>query len=127
MVVNVIKPNAPIWMRQSITIRPKMLHVWKVSTTTSPVTDVAEVAVNNAVRKFISTPFLWDTGNISKIAPTKITPKYPSNITFAGFNRLRCCPAPTDCIRFIKMSSLLLDISVANKKAENSPWKVLRS
>ncbi len=42
----VIKPRPPIWMQIRINICPKKLKVLPISVTVSPVTHVAEVAVN---------------------------------------------------------------------------------
>ena len=68
MVDRVIIPNPPTWMRAKTVSCPVRLSAVPVSTTTSPVTQVAEVAVNKA----FTNPRLWwavDAGSISKTVP----------------------------------------------------------
>ena len=55
-----ITPSPPICIISKITPSPKPVHVEFVSFTTSPVTQEAEVAVNNASRKEMSSVFLCD-------------------------------------------------------------------
>ena len=56
-VVSVISPRPPIWIKNNITNWPKTLQWVPVSTTTNPVTQVADVAVNNASKKLIVSPY----------------------------------------------------------------------
>lgn len=51
---------------------PKMLQCRPVSTTESPVTHVAEVAVNRHVRKPVGVPAAEDTGSVRMAAPTRM-------------------------------------------------------
>ena len=55
-----------------------------MSTTTSPVTHVALVAVKKAVMGEVHSLLLDEMGSIRSIVPTIITVKKPSTITSAG-------------------------------------------
>lgn len=80
----VMMPNPPTWMRQRITISPKVLQCAAVSTTTSPVTQTAEVDVNSASTS-VAEP--WPSraqGSASSPVPTMITAAKPSTTIWAG-------------------------------------------
>jgi hypothetical protein len=84
-VVMVTRPRPPICTRRIITIRPKPLHWVAISTTPSPVTQVADVAVKSAVRKFTGgCPGLDAIGRLSKNAPQKITARKLNTIILVG-------------------------------------------
>ena len=53
----------------------------KVSTTISPVTQVALAEVNNAVKKEVCSPALVAKGSINSAAPNKIIRKKPPAIS----------------------------------------------
>jgi hypothetical protein len=61
-----------------MTTSPNVLNVVAVSTTTSPVTHTAEVAVNNASIKGNPCPDSVATGKDNKHAPSKIVTANPS-------------------------------------------------
>ncbi len=65
-------PRPPIWIRETITICPTLVKVEPVSTTTRPVTHVAEVAVNRASIQEMALPFRLK-GMWSSVAPLNIT------------------------------------------------------
>ena len=48
VVMTVMNPSPPIWMRMRITTCPKPVHLRNVSAVTNPVTQVEDVAVNSA-------------------------------------------------------------------------------
>ena len=48
-----------------------------VSTTTRPVTHVADVDVNKLSKKLVTSPVLEDIGNMSKTVPVNITSANP--------------------------------------------------
>ena len=79
-----MNPKAPIWNKNKMTARPKRLHVWKVSTTVNPVTQVAENDVNIAVKKGTEIPLRDETGKRSRIVPIAIITKKPNMIILAG-------------------------------------------
>lgn len=70
-VAAVIMPKPPNWNNTINTTSPVVDQWVAVSTTTSPVTHTADVAVNKAVKKDVSgTPGARDTGSISKTVPS---------------------------------------------------------
>ena len=76
-VAAVIKPSPPSWMSTRMTICPNSVKCVPVSTTTRPVTQEADVAVNSASKKLSGSP--WEAmGNISSSAPRRATHKKPS-------------------------------------------------
>jgi hypothetical protein len=64
---------------------PKIDQYVPVSTTTSPVTQTADVAVNMASKKGVHSPELELKGIDNKNAPNKIMPPKLNTITWAGF------------------------------------------
>ena len=58
-----------------ITNCPKTVQWDAVSATTRPVTQVALVAVNNAVKKSVFSPAVVDAGSIKSVVPTTMTSK----------------------------------------------------
>jgi hypothetical protein len=67
-----------------MTICPKRLQVVAVSTTTNPVTQVAEVAVNKAFRKPMLSPLCTAKGSVSRRLPARIVKKKLKVISLAG-------------------------------------------
>ena len=55
-----------------------------VSWTTSPVTQVAEVAVSSASEKGMTTPIRLETGSMSSSAPARMIPRKPRMMIWAG-------------------------------------------
>jgi len=80
----VIKPKPPIWIRIIITVFPKIVNEVPVSSTTSPVTQVAEVEVNNASINSTEFPLVLEMGNISSKAPIRIIDAKPSTSICGG-------------------------------------------
>jgi hypothetical protein len=72
-VEKVMIPKPPIWMRSKVTTCPTVERSFPVSTTTSPVTQTAEVEVKRASTKR-RLPFAAENGNQRRIAPVRITP-----------------------------------------------------
>jgi hypothetical protein len=70
-VEKVIMPNPPHWMSTSTTHWPKRLSRLPVSTTTRPVTQVADVAVNRASTGESRGP-LTAAGSINNMVPIMI-------------------------------------------------------
>lgn len=73
--VMVTTPIPPIWISSRITTCPKQLQYVAVSWTISPVTQVADVAVNNASRNAALPGSLDAKGSIKSSVPTNITAK----------------------------------------------------
>ena len=74
-----MKPNPPSWIMRRITAWPKKDQVVAVSTVTSPVTQVAEVAVKKALKSPALSPLRAAMGRDSRRVPTKmITAKEPA-------------------------------------------------
>ena len=67
-----MKPRPPISISARITACPKPVHCVQVSYKTRPVTQVADVAVNNAGRRPQLVPLLDAMGSISAAVPSKI-------------------------------------------------------
>ena len=86
-VMTVIKPRPPNWMRSKITACPKKDHVWQVSTMTSPVTQVAEVAVNNAVKSPTLSPLRVEMGRLSSSVPSRMMPPKERATSRVALNR----------------------------------------
>jgi hypothetical protein len=84
----VIYPRPPIWMRRSMTICPNKDQWVPVSTTTSPVTHVAEVAVKIAVTGSVNLLDALENGNIRRIAPVIITAIKLKTTSCTGVNFL---------------------------------------
>jgi len=83
MVVKLIMPIPPVWISSRIIIFPNKLNC-EVSTVISPVTHVAEVAVNKASMKERRLFPSQAKGNSSKIVPTIISIiKYAKRINFS--------------------------------------------
>ena len=76
----VINPIPPIWIRIKMISCPKKDQCRYVSCTTSPVTQDADVEVNNASAKDVIFPSLDETGSIKRILPKRINNKYPTTI-----------------------------------------------
>ena len=72
MVMRVIKPRPPSWIIIMMMICPKRLHWTQVSTVMSPVTQVAEVAVNSASKKPTLIPLREAMGRVSSSAPSRM-------------------------------------------------------
>lgn len=59
---------------------PKKLQWTAVDKVVKPVTQVADVAVNNASRKFVNSPEREDIGKLNNVVPIIITAKKPSEM-----------------------------------------------
>ena len=78
--VKVMMPNPPTWMRPTITAWPYRVKAVPVSTTTSPVTQTAEVEVKSASTK-PTLPLVCDHGRRSSMVPARMAPaKLPIKI-----------------------------------------------
>ena len=80
----VTKPSPPTWISVRMTACPNSVQWLQVSYTTSPVTQVAEVAVNSALRKGTDPPSRLAAGSINRPVPARIMSKNPSAMTCAG-------------------------------------------
>jgi len=69
----VITPSPPTCISISIIICPKTLHVEKVGSVTSPVTQVEVVAVNRASIYGTAVPLVELIGSAKRTLPIKIT------------------------------------------------------
>ena len=74
----VITPNPPICIKIRIIPCPKYDQYEAVSYTTRPVTQTADVDVNNAFPNGVTIPAFDETGHINNNAPMTITPANPS-------------------------------------------------
>ena len=72
-VIMVIKPRPPIWIISRMTACPKPDQVMAVSATTSPVTQVADVAVKRALKIPWLSPDRAEMGRASSSVPIKMT------------------------------------------------------
>ncbi len=86
-VEKVMIPSPPHWMRIRTTHWPNKLKRLPVSTTTRPVTQVAEVAVNNA--SIAGSGGSAATGNSSKAVPTIMSPAKLRTGRFTGVTNRR--------------------------------------
>ena len=89
---NVMMPSPPSWMSPRMTAWPNPLNAVAVSTTTSPVTQTAEVAVNSASMKEMRPPRALG-GSQSKTAPPRMAKAKLRARTRAGWKN-----------RFLKMA-----------------------
>ena len=80
----VITPMPPIWISARMTPSPNPDQYVDVSTTTSPVTQIAETAVNNAVPSPVRSPLSEATGSISRMVPTTVASANPATTTRPG-------------------------------------------
>lgn len=83
-VVKVTIPRPPNWINARITPCPKGVQKVPVSTTTKPVTQEAEVAVNRVVKKSVKVPERLQTGRVSTKAPANINRAKLETMTRAG-------------------------------------------
>jgi hypothetical protein len=81
----VIKPSPPSCISTSKTACPNKLKYAPTLTSVRPVTHVADVAVNKAVRNGVDCPFLVDIGSIKINAPISIRRANTTAILLAGF------------------------------------------
>ena len=86
-----MKPSPPNWTPEMIAISPTVDQCVGVSTTVSPVTQTADVAVNNACRKVVDAPSSCATGSISTTVSTAIADAKPTISTIPG--RRSCAEA----------------------------------
>ncbi len=78
-------PKPPSWMSARITTCPKGLQWLAVSSTTSPVTQVALVAVKRASMNLVPCPSAEAIGSMSSPVPTLMrTMNRPSRVTAGG-------------------------------------------
>lgn len=95
----VITPRPPIWIRTAITASPNPDQKTGVSVTISPVTHVADVAVNNASTNEARSPSVA-IGRESNPVPAAIVARNPSATICPGRRRsaaalLVSCPPGT--------------------------------
>ena len=88
-----------------ITSWPKRVKVVPVSTTTSPVTQIAEVAVKTASRIAKPCPLVVASGKLRSNAPHRISAAKPRTNTRGGVfitENILCCLEPaTESLSFI--------------------------
>ena len=80
----VMKPSPPIWTKNNITTCPNVVKSVAMVLTTSPVTQVALVAVNRASTNDSEPGAVVDHGSISSAAPIMMTAKKLSMINLIG-------------------------------------------
>ena len=74
----VMNPSPPTWIKRRITSCPNTFQCVNVSYTTSPVTQVALVAVNMESKKGVHSPLRDAIGSVSIRLPANIIKKKPS-------------------------------------------------
>ena len=79
-----MNPSPPAWIRAMIATCPNGLQWVAVSTTTSPVTHTADVAVNRAVIGSVQVPAVEAIGSIRIPVPIAIRTRNPSARTTSG-------------------------------------------
>ena len=87
-IATVMTPRPPTWIRHKITVCPKTDQYVAVSLVISPVTQVAEVAVNSASRNGALPAPARAHGSISRIVPDAITPRNPKRMICDDERRL---------------------------------------
>ena len=80
-------PNPPIWTRPMITTSPKDDQYVGVSTTTRPVTQMADVEVKIAVRNGARSPLSVANGSMSRPAPIRMPIPKAATTNCAGWRR----------------------------------------
>ena len=83
MVLKVMNPRPPIWIRVMRINCPRKVRSFPGSITVRPVTQTAEVAVNNASIKARGS-WVLHTGMCSSSAPSRISPPKPNISTREG-------------------------------------------
>jgi len=97
----VITPSPPVCISINITICPKTLHVEKVGSVTSPVTQVEVVAINSASIYGTAVPSVELMGSAKRILPINITKRKLNNIIWVVVNLILFIPfLSTDKYRF---------------------------
>ena len=82
-VIIVTKPRPPICISSAITACPNTVQLVKVSATMSPVTQVAEVAVNRQSKNDVL-PLFEENGSHSSSVPARIIIRNPRHSVRAG-------------------------------------------
>lgn len=77
-------PKPPSWMSARMTHWPKCVQYEPVSSTMSPVSDTAEVAVKNAGRNGVQCGTCAEMGNMSNSVPVKMRAINPTAVSRAG-------------------------------------------
>jgi hypothetical protein len=95
-----------------ITVCPNKVKTVPVSTTLSPVTLAAEVAVKRAFTKPMPSP-VTDMGSMSRKAPTRINKAYPITDILAGLCKKRYFNFIIDCVRQIDSFFIRISFSSA--------------
>jgi hypothetical protein len=81
----VMMPKPPSWISTRMTASPKPVQYTGVSTTINPVTQVADVAVKNAVSSPAPPGPLAETGSSSSAVPMPIAAANPTTTNWAGW------------------------------------------
>ena len=76
-------PRPPTWIKTRMTSCPKVLRALPVSTTTSPVTQLADTAVKSASTN-LRRPIVDAAGSISSTVPREISVANANMETLAG-------------------------------------------
>ena len=79
-----VMPSPPIWISSASTTCPNRVRVSAASTTTSPVTQTALVAVNSESSGVKVCPGLTEQGSNSSPAPSRMTSANPAAIMRPG-------------------------------------------
>ena len=82
-VIIVTNPSPPIWISSIITTCPNAVQLVKVSVTISPVTQVADTAVNRQSKNGVP-PLFDEIGSHSSSAPVSIIARNPMHRVCAG-------------------------------------------
>ena len=83
----IMMPSPPSWMSSMMTTCPNGLQNVGVSTTVSPVTQTAEVAVNSASTNDGDSPAAVEIGSISSAVPTSTAEPKPTTTACSGCSR----------------------------------------
>ena len=91
---NVMMPKPPTWIRARMMTWPNGVQYVAVSTTVSPVTQTADVAVKAAIRNGVPPGPGVEIGIMSSTVPTRMAPANPATTTCAGCSRARGTRGP---------------------------------
>jgi hypothetical protein len=108
IVDRVMMPNPPIWIMNRTINWPKNVRSLPISTTTSPVTQAAEVAVKRASTR-VSLPLVEARGVMRSAVPRLIREANPTMLMVAGRNFLRS---------FMNENLILMGLPGVNQKRE---------
>ncbi len=113
-------PNPPIWISSMMTTWPNPVQCVAVSTTVSPVTQTADVAVNSASKKFVTDPERDEIGSMSNPVPSSVATAKAATTLRAGRTRRTRARAE------LSLPSVMIGLYARGTRADALPFRPRR-